>query len=37
MANVDSKEEAQKKCVEADKAMEMLKTLTAIKLCKNDN
>ena len=37
MANVDSPDEAKKKCVEADKAMEMLKTLTAIKLCKNDN
>jgi hypothetical protein len=25
------------RCIESDKAMEMIKTLTAIKLCKNDN
>ena len=35
MANIDT-EKAKQKCIEADKAMEMLKTLTAIKLTKND-
>ena len=35
MANIDT-EQAKQKCIEADKAMEMLKTLTAIKLTKND-